>query len=262
MSKIGNFTQPDNSPGYFIDFLEFLDNSPDIKNLRAAAAKRMELSAGQKALDLGCGIGGATFPLANITGPNGLAAGVDISTAMVESASSRIGSRAGVEFKVGEACAIPYPDKFFDAARCERVFLYLPDRIAAIHEMRRVVKPGGRIVLMDTELDSTAVYSKKLALTRKMTSIVAATMPNPNSARDLPALAREAGLKDVKVETLAISAPHEFFLKVMAGSLAGAVEKGIVPVAEVQEWLEEQAALQAQGNFFQAWLFVLASGTA
>jgi len=105
------------------------------------------------------------------------------------------------------------------------------------------------------------VYSKKLALTRKMTSIVAATMPNANSARDLPGLARQAGLKDVKAETFAISTPHEFFLKVMAGSLAGVVEKGIVPAAEVGEWLEEQAGLEAQGDFFQAWLFVLVSGT-
>ena len=147
------------------------------------------------------------------------------------------------------------------SARCERVFLYLPDRLGAIQEMKRVVKPGGRIVLMDTELDTTAVYSKKLALTRKMTSIVARTMPNPNSARDLPALARQAGLKELKTEILAISAPHEFFLKVMAGSLADAVEKGVVPAAEVEEWLEEQASLEAQGDFFQAWLFVLVSGT-
>ena len=261
MSLIGKFTQPDSSPSYFIDFLDFLDKREDIRNLRSEAAKRMRLNAGQKALDLGCGIGGATFPLAEITGSTGLAAGVDISLAMVEAATSRAKGRVGVEFKTGEACAIPYPDNFFDAARCERVFLYLADRIGAIREMKRVVKPGGRIVLMDTELDSTAVYSKKLALTRKLTSIVSNTMPNPNSARDLPALARQAGLKDLKAETFAISTPHEFFMKVMAGSLAGAVEKGIVPAAEVEEWLDEQAELQAHGDFFQAWLYMMVSGT-
>lgn len=261
MSLIGKFTQPDSSPPYFIDFLDFLDRQEQIRNLRSEAAKRLNLNAGQKALDLGCGIGGATFPMAEITGSTGLAVGVDISAAMIEAATKRANGRAGVEFKVGEAGAIPFPDKFFDAARCERVFLYLPDRGRAILEMIRVVKPGGRIILMDTELDSTAVYSKKLALTRKMTSIVAATMPNANSARDLPWLARQAGLKDVKAETFAISTPHKFFLKVMAGSLAAVVEKGIVPAAEVEEWLEEQAGLEAQGDFFQAWLFVLVSGT-
>jgi hypothetical protein len=137
----------------------------------------------------------------------------------------------------------------------------LPDRLAAIHELRRVVKTGGRISLMDTDLDATAVYSRKPALTRKMTSIVASTMPNPNSARELPALAKQAGLKDIRTETFAITTPHEFFLKVMAGSLAKAVEAGSVARAEVDEWLDEQASLEASGDFFQAWYLVLVTGT-
>lgn len=261
MAEIGKFTQPDASPAYFIDFLDFLDKQEAIRNLRAETAKRLRLEPGQKVLDLGCGIGGATFPLAEITGPGGLAAGVDISSAMIEVATRRANGGVGIEFRVGEACAIPYPDKFFDAARCERVFLYLPDRLAAIHEMKRVVKPEGRISLIDTDLDSTAVYSRKLALNRKMTSIVAGTMPNPNSARDLPALAKQAGLKRIKTETFSITTPHVFFLKVMAGSLARAAEAGTVPRAEVDEWLDEQASLEASGGFFQAWLFVLVTGT-
>src|SRR5215831_16197332 len=194
MAQIGKFTQPDKSPSYFIDFLEFLDRQADIRRLRNEALTALRLSAGQKVLDLGCGIGGATFPLAEITGPTGLAAGVDISSAMIEVARSRAAGRAGVEFRAGDACAIPYPEGFFDAARSERVFLYLPDRLATIHEMKRVLKPGGRLVLLDTDVDATGVYSTKPALARKMTSAVAATMPNPNSARDLPALARKAGL--------------------------------------------------------------------
>lgn len=261
MSQVGKFTQPDSSPKYFIEFLEFLDKREDIRRLRAQATKHLNLAAGSKVLDVGCGIGGATFPLAEITGPTGLAAGVDISSAMVEAANGRRWGRAGIEFRIGEAGANPYPDKFFDAARCERVFLYLPDRLAAIREMKRVVKPGGPIVLLDTELDCTAVYSRKPALTRKMTSIVAASMPNPNSARDLPALARQAGLKDVKTEVSAISTPHEFFLRVMAGALASAAEKGSVSRAEVDEWLEEQAQLNESGDFFQMWFYVLACGT-
>ena len=260
MAEIGKFTQPDLAPQYFIDFLDFLDRQEQIRNLREEAAKRLRLERGQKVLDLGCGIGGATFPLAEIIGPAGLAVGVDISSAMIEVAARRANGGVGIEFRVGEACAIPYADKFFDAARCERVFLYLPDRMGAIREMMRVVKPGGRIVVMDTELDSTAVYSKKLTLTRKMTSIVAATMPNPNSARDLPALAKQAGLKDTRAETFAIATPYEFFLKVMAGSLVKAAEAGTVARAEMDEWLEEQASLEASGDFFQAWHFVLVTG--
>jgi ubiquinone/menaquinone biosynthesis C-methylase UbiE len=260
MTQVGKFTQPDASPAYFIDFLDFLDKREDIRKIRAAAAKHLNLSAGQKVLDLGCGIGGATFPVAEITGPAGLAAGVDISSAMVEAAKSRSAGRPGVEFRVGEACAIPYPDGFFDAGRCERVFLYVPDRLAAIQEMRRVLKPGGRVALLDVDVDATGIYSNKRELTRKMTSVVAATVPNPNSARDLPALARKAGLKDLRVELFGIQTPYEFFLKVMASSLKNAIEQGTASASEVEEFLEEQASLEAAGDFFQAWSYVLVSG--
>ena len=261
MSQVGKFTQPDTSPSYFIEFLQFLDGREDIRDLRERATKQLNLSAGSKVLDVGCGIGGATFPLAEITGPSGLAAGIDISSAMVEAANARSGGRPGIEFRHGEASAIPYPDHFFDAARSERVFLYLPDRLAAIREMKRVVKPGGAIALLDTELESTAVYSKKPALTRKMTALVADTITNANSARDLPALARQASLKNVKVEMSAISTPYEFFLRVMAGAALSAAEKGIASRAEVEEWLEEQATLQQTGDFLQLWFYVIASGT-
>ena len=111
------------------------------------------------------------------------------------------------------------------------------------------------------DVDCTAVYSKKPALARKLTSIVAASMPNANSARDLPALARQAGLKGVKTEVNAISTPYEFFLRAMAATLIGAAEQGAVSRAEVDEWLQEQALLKESGDFFQLWFMVVANGT-
>jgi ubiquinone/menaquinone biosynthesis C-methylase UbiE len=261
MAELSKFTQPNESPGYFIDFLDFLDKQEEIRNLRAEIARRLQVGAGQAVLDLGCGIGGATFLIADLTGPTGLVAGVDASSALIDAANQRAGGRPGIEFRVGDACAIPYPDGYFDAARSERVFLYLPDRVGAIHEMQRVVKPGGRVCLIDTDIDSTAIYSTNPALTRKMTSIVAASVPNPNSARELPALSRRAGLKNIHVETFAITSPYEFLVRVMSDSLAKAAESAVVTRAEVADFLDEQAALHASGDFFQAWLFVLVTGT-
>jgi ubiquinone/menaquinone biosynthesis C-methylase UbiE len=76
------------------------------------------------------------------------------------------------EFRLGDACSVPYPDVFFDVARSERLFLYLPDRLAAIKELMHVVKPGGRVCLLDTDIDCTGAYSKNPVLMRKMTSLV------------------------------------------------------------------------------------------
>jgi ubiquinone/menaquinone biosynthesis C-methylase UbiE len=260
MTEVGKFTQPDTSPDFFIEFLDSLDKSADIERLRAALAQHLRLAPGKRVLDLGCGIGGGTIPLAEVTGSSGLVAGVDVSSALIEVATRRAGGRPGIEFRLGDAAAIPYPDAFFDAARCERVFLYLPDRLAALHEMRRVVKPGGPVCIMDTEADSTSIYSADPALTRKMISLASQSIPNPNSARELPTLAKEAGLRAVETQTFAVRTPHAFMLRVMAGALNKAAETGMVARAEVDAWLNEQAALEAAGNFFQAWLFVLVSG--
>jgi SAM-dependent methyltransferase len=261
MTEPGKFTQPDIAPAYFTEFLELLDGYANFRNFRVETARRLKIAAGDKVLDIGCGIGGATFPIADLTGPRGLVAGIDVSSALIEFASGRAAGRPGVEFRVGDAGAIPYPTGFFDAARTERVFLYLPDRLAAIREMKRVVKPGGRVCLIDTDFDTTAIYSGNTALTRRMTSTVAASLPNPNSARELPALARKAGLKDIEIETVALTTPYEFLVHVMGVALHKAAEAGIVPRVEVDEWLAEQASIQARGDFFQAWLFVHVSAT-
>ncbi len=261
MAEISSFTQPDSSPSYFIDFLDYLDGFPDVKRIRATAEVSMHLAAGSKALDLGCGIGGATFQLADITGPTGLAVGVDISQALISVAAARSATRPGLEFRVGDACALPYPDHFFDAARTERVFLYLPDRLGAIREMMRVTKPGGRVVLMDTDVDCTAIYSTNHALTRKMTSIMAGSLPNPHSARELPSLAKQAGLLDITIDTLAIHTPYQFLKLAMTDSLYKAAEQGLTSRDEVDAFLGDQADLYAKGDFFQLWFFALVSGT-
>jgi ubiquinone/menaquinone biosynthesis C-methylase UbiE len=260
MSQMTNFTQPDVDPSFFIAFLEFLDKQEGIRNIRREAQQSMGLTAGQKALDIGCGIGGATFLMAEITGPEGLAAGADISQAMIDTASSRVGGRKGLEFRVADACAVPYANATFDAARSERLFLYLPDRVACVREMKRVVKPGGQVCLLDVDIDATAIYSRDAKRMRKMTSVVADSMPNPNSARELPSIAKQGGLKDIRVKTFALSTPHEFFLRAIASSLLKAAEAG-ESREEVEACLAEQAELQASGDFFQVWIFAMVTGT-
>ena len=152
--------------------------------------------------------------------------------------------------------AIPYPRGFFNVAYCERVFLYLPDRLAALRELQRVVRPGGSICVVDTDFDTMAIYSSQRELTRKVISTVAAAIPNPNSARELPALARLVGLDDIQVEPLTARTPYRFMVHAMEGVLRQAVERGVIGKAEFDEWWDEQARLQENGDFFLARMFV------
>ncbi len=260
MDIISNFTQPDTAPAYFVDFLDLLDNLPGVQAGRAETVKRLQLAPGHKVLDLGCGTGGATFRFADVVGPDGFAAGVDVSAALIDVANRRVRDRGWVNFRAGDAQAIPHPDGFFDCAYSERVFLYLSDRLAALHEIKRVVRPGGRVCVVDVDFDCTGIYSTDPASTLEMRSALAASIPNRNSAIELPMLAKQAGLSDITIDGYVVTTPYEFLALAMSSGLKKAAAEGVIAHAALEKWLAEQAALQATGDFFQAWLFVRCSG--
>ena len=262
MSLVSNFTQPDTQSSYFEEFLQQLDALPRIRELRLSASRRIAPTQAGRVLDLGCGIGGATFLLAEQLGDAGHVVGVDISAQLIETAKRIANGRPRVEFQVADAASLPYPTNFFDAAYTERVFLYLPDREAALAELRRVVRPDGLICLVDVDFDCAAIYSRQRELTRRITSIVAAAIPNPNSARDLPALAKRAGLRDVEVDTVAICTPFEFAKHAMSGVLQQAVQRGTLTPTELESWWSEQQQLNEAGDFLHIWIFARVMGRA
>jgi ubiquinone/menaquinone biosynthesis C-methylase UbiE len=263
LSQIGKFRQPDHSgdPRYFIEFLEMVERLPETSEVRARGYRQMRLRPGMSVLDIGCGIGTAVREMANCVGPSGSASGVDISEAMIEEASARMQGLYNVDFMTGEACRLPYPNAVFDAVRMERVLLYVPDRLTAISEMIRVTKAGGRVAITDVDIDCTAIAGKNRAQTRRMTSLVAEAFVHPTSGRELPALMRAAGLKDVAVDYMVAATTHEFCIFTSQGTLCAAAEAGKVSMAEVDEWNRELAELEAAGDFLQLWIFAIAGGT-
>jgi len=84
MSEINKFAEPDTAAAYLIALLDFYDAIPELIEFRREANQRMTLAEGDKFLELGCGGGGSTIPMAAFTGPTGLVAGVDISTSLLE----------------------------------------------------------------------------------------------------------------------------------------------------------------------------------
>ena len=101
---------------------------------------------------MGCGLGEAALALAEDLGDGGEVVGVDASERMLRVArSNAVAARCRVRFTVGDACSLDEPDDSFDAARSERTLQWLADPAAAVAEMVRVVRPGGRISLIDTD---------------------------------------------------------------------------------------------------------------
>jgi SAM-dependent methyltransferase len=148
--------------------------------------------------------------LADLVTEEGNVEGVDISQVMIGEARARAGSRENICFRTGIANGLPYENAIFDATRMERVLLYVPDREAAITEMVRVTKTGGRVVVADVDFDAVATFATNRSLTCKMTSLIADTCVHPLSGRELPYLLKSVGLRDISVEFGAVSTSYEF----------------------------------------------------
>ena len=117
---------------------------------RRAAAAAADLAAGDRALDVCTGTGDLALELAYRTAGAGEAVGVDFSEEMVARARAKAARRgSSATFRVADALALPYEDDAFDAATVAFGIRNVADLDAGLAEMARVVRPGGRVVVLE-----------------------------------------------------------------------------------------------------------------
>jgi arsenite methyltransferase len=109
------------------------------------------LAPGTRVVDIGCGAGLDSLIAAQMVGPHGQVIGVDMTPAMLEKArKSAIEAGLGhVEFREGLAESLPVPERWADVVISNGVLNLLPDKLAALQEMARVLKPTGRLQIGD-----------------------------------------------------------------------------------------------------------------
>lgn len=113
---------------------------------RRRAARETGLRAGGSALDVACGSGKLTVELAKLAGPEGRVIGLDFSAQMLEVARH---DHPGLEFIEGDALNLPFDDSSFDASTIAFGLRNLADPVRGMREMLRVLKPGGRAVVLE-----------------------------------------------------------------------------------------------------------------
>jgi SAM-dependent methyltransferase len=147
---------------------ESVDDAPDVavllntmdataawdatRRLRSWERTALGLGPGQRLLDVGCGLGDAAIALGADLGGSGEIVGIDSSTEMV--AVARLRARSApcrCRFAVGDALGLAEPDGSFDAVRSERTLQWLTEPATAVAQMARVLRPGGRLALIDTD---------------------------------------------------------------------------------------------------------------
>ncbi len=108
-----------------------------------------------RGLDVGCGVGLYTVWLADVVGPQGGVVGIEPSAERVEAARALVGHSypaTRLEFRPGDATALPFLDAAFDWIWCGDVLHHVQETGRALSEFRRVLRPGGRVIVKESQL--------------------------------------------------------------------------------------------------------------
>jgi ubiquinone/menaquinone biosynthesis C-methylase UbiE len=117
------------------------------------ALRLLEPAPGQAVLDVACGRGASSFVLANER-PEIQVTGVDVLKASVDVASILYGNAPNLEYREGDAQELDLPDASFDRVFCLEAAFQFPDRRRFLAEARRVLRPGGRVAIVDFMADA------------------------------------------------------------------------------------------------------------
>lgn len=168
-------------------------------------ADAVELAAGHRVLDVACGTGIVARHCAARVGTTGQTVGLDINPGMLAVARAK---SAEVEWRQGRAEALPFDDASFDRVLSQFGLMFFEDRAAALGEMWRVLRPGGRLgVAVWASLDETPGYAAAAALLHDLFGAeAAASLRSPYVLGDADALAelfRAAGVEGATVRRVA-----------------------------------------------------------
>jgi arsenite methyltransferase len=203
-----------------------------------ALLAQAELAPGQRVLDLGTGPGFFAAGLAGLVSPGGRVDGVDINRRFVADANARAEGRADLAFHHVEDHRLPFEDATFDRAVCKNVLEYVPDLDATLGEVRRVLKPGGRVHVIDSDWGFVVVEPWGKATVDRFFAAAAPAFREPYIGRKVPGALARLGFGELAVSMMPIVDREGSGLHVLT-NMAGYIRKfAALPEAEVAGLLE------------------------
>ena len=243
-------------PGYFVRYLDrFGGGDADDPARYGRYVELLQARAGQRLLDVGCGLGGLVRALGRVVGPGGRVVGVDNSATLLAEAGRRADGRdLPVEYRVADAHRLPFADGTFDGCCATGVFEVVADPRRALAELARVARPGGRVVVTVADFGTAATDATDRDVTRRIHDYWTDREANGWIGRQLPGLFREAGLAEVTVVPTTHLVPYATFSWILAstGWLERAQAAGVVTPAEVEAWLADLAERERAERFLNA----------
>jgi ubiquinone/menaquinone biosynthesis C-methylase UbiE len=237
-----------------IESMYFID---DAVRRRAIVRERLAAQAGERIVDVGCGPGFYCAELADEVGAAGSIVGVDGSAAMLALAERRCAAFPNVELREGDALAIPAEDGSFDAALSVQVQEYVPDIEASLRELRRVLRPGGRVLIYDIDWATLSIHSEERERNARVMRAWDEHLAHASLPTTLPSQLQAAGFDAVEMTAHAF-ATHDFDRSKYYGpALVPFIGTFVVgreglSEADARAWVDEQRRLGERGEFYFA----------
>jgi len=249
-------------------FLEERSCTSDMQEVNQKLCAVLDAKPGEQLLEVGSGSGVLCRLVAPYLLPAGCVVGIDISPDMSVEAmryARLAGITDGIAFKTGAGEALPYPDASFDGVFAARLLLHIEDPDLVLREMIRVIKPGGRIVVMDWDFETVTVDHPDRDLTRRILHWRTDHHGGDNwSGRMLRRRMRAAELQDLSVHpcvTVALT-EAEGLTQSLWRAAQVACEGGAISQTEQEAWVNELKDRIGDGTYFASIVYFIVKGMA
>jgi len=234
--------------------LEAIYKTPDIVAQRGRVLEALALHPGERVLDVGVGPGLLAYDMARIVGETGRTVGFDASEAMLTMSARRLADLPATELEAGDATALPFDDASFDAVVSTQVYEYVADMDKALAEVARVLGPGGRVVILDTDWDTAIWATDDRARQRRVLDAWEAHLHDPCLPRTLARRLEAAGLRVNRQEAIPLVNiayhPNCYSTGIM-GAIQGFVSGlGGTHAEDAAAWAAELRERGARGEYF------------
>lgn len=236
--------------------LEVLYRTRDVLRRRRLIREALGARPGERILDVGCGPGFYVAELLEDVGAEGFIVGVDRSPQMLALAGSRTEGHGNVELHEADAKSLPVADGSFDAAVSVQVLEYVPDIAAALAEVHRALRPGGRAVLWDVDWATVSWHSRDAARMERVLRTWDEHLAHVSLPSTLAPLLRSAGFEDVHADAYAF-ATIELVPDAYGAAVFPLIEQYVAGREEIgpdeaAAWAAEQRELAEAGEFYFA----------